>query len=85
MSVGLQTYGVLLPKLERIIFAADRSMWGDSYCTLKAYLRWRQTVVFPIRNIRFLRCNILETVLKEMRSFGVEIEGEMDGFRWQNL
>ncbi|PPQ64876.1 hypothetical protein CVT26_002595 [Gymnopilus dilepis] len=85
MSVGLQTYGVLLPKLERIIFADDRSMWGDSYCNLKAYLRWRQTVGFPIRNIRFLRCNILETVLKEMRSFGVEIEGEMDGFRWQNL
>ncbi|KAF8876871.1 hypothetical protein CPB84DRAFT_1795506 [Gymnopilus junonius] len=84
-SMGLERFGVFLPRLDSIVFTDDKSMWGESYRSFIAFLKWRKEVSAPIRTVYFSGCCILESVIKEITTLGVEVEGDMDGFRWQNF
>ncbi|KAH9476480.1 hypothetical protein JR316_0010392 [Psilocybe cubensis] len=79
------TGGLLLPSLRSIVFTDDSLVWGESYRNLLSFLRWRSQMGAPIQRVFFLRCFVLEAVVKELNSLGVSVEGALEGLRWQNL
>ncbi|KDR77918.1 hypothetical protein GALMADRAFT_64760 [Galerina marginata CBS 339.88] len=76
---------ITFPFLDCIVFTDDRSMWGESFQNFLSFLRWRLQMGSPIRMVYFLRCMILEDVVKELMALGVNVDGDSEGVRWQNF
>ncbi|PPQ81633.1 hypothetical protein CVT25_013605 [Psilocybe cyanescens] len=77
--------GLALPTLRSIVFTDDALVWGENYRNFLSFLRWRAYMGAPIQRVFFLRCFVLEEVVNELTSLAISVEGDLEGFRWQNL